>query len=64
MLNCLEQMIEAVSKNFRHLDGLIGDGLVALVSALRHDEFYEPGGEISIEAKAENARTYTIKTVP
>lgn len=64
MLNdYFEQMIEAVFKNFGHLSGLMGAGLMALLSALRHDEFYEPIGEISIQAKAENARTYTIKTV-
>ena len=42
MLNdYFEKMIEAVFKNFGHLNKFMGDGLMALFGALRDDEFQE-----------------------
>ena len=58
MLNeFFEQMIEAVFKNFGHLNRFMGAGLMAPFGALR-------GRSVnSIKGKAESARTYMIKTV-
>ncbi len=42
MLNdYFEKMIDAVFKNFGHLNKFMGDGLMALCGALRDDEFQE-----------------------
>ena len=64
-----EQMLAAVSKNFRYLNGLVNDDRVALRHGARDHEFQdEPAGQATVDTrkalrKAENARTSTIKTV-